>query len=70
MDFSIPLKASSGGGSSAANYSTTVDSSYSIYNAQLKNYPFTNAFTDVNISQEKWGLQGITERTAQNNIWK
>lgn len=57
MDFSIPLKASSGGGSSAANYSTTVDSSYSIYNAQLKNYPVTNAFIDVNTSQEKWGIQ-------------
>ena len=54
MDFSIPLKASSGGGSSAANYDTTVDSYYTKYSTQIKNYPVANAFTNIDVSQEKW----------------
>lgn len=64
----IPLKAGASG--AAVAYDTAVDGSYNIFSAALKNYPVTNAFVDgADTSQEKWGLQ-VTNRTAQNNIFK
>lgn len=69
MQIAIPLKTTSSGGSAAA-YDTVVDATYSVYNAALKDYPVTNAFTDgADTSVTKWGLQS-TNRTTQNNIFK
>lgn len=51
-----------------ADYETTVDGNYSVYSAQLKNYPVINAFTeDANTSQEKRWFQ-LTSRSPQNTI--
>lgn len=64
----IPLKAGAAG--TAVAYDTTVDGSYSVYSAALKDYPVANAFVDTGVtSQEKWGLQ-VTARATQNNAWK
>lgn len=70
MDFSIPLKVSSGGGSSTASYGTTVDAAYSVYSARLLQFNIPNAFTSgANTSQAQWWLGNIPARHPQNFSW-
>lgn len=67
--FSLPLKTSGAGSSTPQTYDTTIDGTYNIYTATLKNYPVSNAFVSgAFTSQEKWGLQ-VSARSTQNSAW-
>jgi hypothetical protein len=71
MQFTVPATnvAAGGGGSSAADYSTTIGSLYNVYDFTIKSIGFDGAITvDTNDSALFWGLQ-ITDRDTQNNAY-